>query len=95
MGETKENHAWKRHRRSEPAKILQVTKDAVAFVTKEGWEVFCRHTETVEIQCWERDCILPDVINRIVINLNPSNDSDSDRKNSETDSQKWHCQWVQ
>jgi transposase len=34
-------------------KSLQVTKDVVALVTKEDWEGFCRHTETVESQYWE------------------------------------------
>jgi hypothetical protein len=65
----------------------KVTKDAVAFVTKEGWEVFCRHTEAVESQYWERDGILSDVIDCIVINLNPGSDSDSAGNNSDTDSQ--------
>jgi hypothetical protein len=64
-----------------------VTKDIVALVTKEDWEGFCRHTETVESQYWERDGILPDLIDRIVINLNPGSDSDSDSKNSDADSQ--------
>jgi hypothetical protein len=64
-----------------------VTKDAVALVTKEDWEGFCRHTETVESQYWKRDGILPDVIDRIVINLSPGSDSYSDGKNSDTDSQ--------
>jgi hypothetical protein len=66
-------------------KVLQVTKDAVALVTKEDWEGFCRHTETVESQYWERDGILPDVIDCIVINFNHGSDSDSDHKNSDTD----------
>jgi hypothetical protein len=68
-------------------KSRQVMKDAVALVTKEDWEGFCTHTETVESQYWERDGILPNVIDRIVINLNPGNDSYSDGKNSDTDSQ--------
>jgi hypothetical protein len=75
--------------RSEPAKITtsDVTKDAEALVTKEDWKGFCGHTETVESQYWERDGILPDVIDRVVINLNPGGDRDSDHNNSETDSQ--------
>jgi hypothetical protein len=68
-------------------KLLQVTKDAVALVTKEDWEEFCRHTETVESQYWERDGILPDVIDRSVISLNPGSDSYSYGKNSDTDAQ--------
>jgi hypothetical protein len=59
----------------------------VALVTNEDWEGFCRHTETVESQYWERDGILPDVIDRIVINLNPGSDSDIDGKNGDADSQ--------
>jgi hypothetical protein len=66
---------------------LQVTKDAVALLTKEDWEEFCIHTETVESQYWERDGILPDVIDRVVINLNPVSDNDIDGRNSDTDSQ--------
>jgi hypothetical protein len=41
---------------------LQVRKDAAALVTKEDWEGFCRHTETVESQYSERDGILPDAL---------------------------------
>jgi hypothetical protein len=68
-------------------KLLQVTKDAVALVTKEDWVGFCRHTETVECQYCERDGIHPDVVDRIVNNLNPGSDSYSDGKNSDTDPQ--------
>jgi hypothetical protein len=68
-------------------KLLRVTKDAVSLVIKEDWEGFCRHTETVESQYWERDGILPDVTDSIVINLNPGSDSDSDHKNGDADSQ--------
>jgi hypothetical protein len=58
----------------------------VALVTKEDWEGFCRHTVTVESQYWERDGILPNVLDRIVINLNPGSDTDSqsDCDNSKT-----------
>jgi hypothetical protein len=56
----------------------------VALVAKED-KGFCRHTETVESQYWERDGILPDVTNHTVINVKPG--SDSDRKNSDTYSQ--------
>jgi hypothetical protein len=66
---------------------LQLTKDAVALGSKEDWEGFCRHTETVESQYWERDGILPDMIDRTVVNLNPGSDSYSGRMNSDTDSQ--------
>jgi hypothetical protein len=45
-------------------KLLQVTIDSVALVTEEDWEGFCRHTEIhhPESHYWERDGILPDVI---------------------------------
>jgi hypothetical protein len=68
-------------------KLLQVMKNAVALVTKGDWEGFCRHTETVKSQYWERDGILPDAIDHIVINLNPGSDSYSDGKNSDTNPQ--------
>jgi hypothetical protein len=55
-----------------------VTKDAVALVTKEDWEGFSGHTETAEKQYWERDGIVPEVTDRIVINLSLGNDSDLD-----------------
>jgi hypothetical protein len=60
-----------------------MTKDAVAVVTKVDWKGFCRHTETVESQCWERDAILPDVTDRISI----LTVTVSDVENSDTDSQ--------
>jgi hypothetical protein len=59
-------------------KLLQVTKDEVALLTKEDREGFCRHRETVENQYRERDGIFPEVIDRIVINLSLCSDSDRD-----------------
>jgi hypothetical protein len=58
--------------------LLPLTKGEVALLTKEAWEGFCRHTETVENQYRERDGIFPEVIGRIVINLTLDSDSDSD-----------------
>lgn len=60
-------------------KLLPLTKGEVALLTKEDWEGFCRHTETVENQYRERDGIFPEVIDRIVINLTPDSDSDCGR----------------
>jgi hypothetical protein len=48
-----------------------VTKDAVALATKEDWDVFCTHTETVEKQYWETDGIIPEVTDHTVTNLKP------------------------
>jgi hypothetical protein len=56
-------------------KFLEATKDGMALVTKEE---FCRHTETVKTQYWERGGIVSEVTDRIVINLSPGSDSDSD-----------------
>jgi hypothetical protein len=67
-------------------KLLQVTKNAEAHVTKKDWEGICKHTETGEKQCWEGDGIISKVIDLIVINLNPgSSGSDSDCEVSEPD----------
>jgi hypothetical protein len=45
-------------------------------VTKEDWDGFCRHTETVKKQYWERDGIIPELTDHIVINLKPGCNSD-------------------
>jgi hypothetical protein len=56
-------------------------KDTASFVTQEAWEGFCRHTETVEYQYWERDQIIPDMTN---INLTPGSDSENSDTNSQS-----------
>jgi hypothetical protein len=66
-------------------KLLQVTKNTVALVTKEDWKGVCRHAETAEKQYWERAGIIPEVTDHIVINLNPGSDSDSEYENSDAD----------
>jgi hypothetical protein len=54
-------------------------------VTQEDWGGLCRHTETVEMQYWKRDGMIPRVIDHTVINLNPGSGSGSDCENSDTD----------
>jgi hypothetical protein len=65
---------------------LLVTEGAVALVIKEDWEGFCRHMETVEKQYFEKDGIVSEVIDGIVIiNLSPGSYNDSDCVNSDAD----------
>jgi hypothetical protein len=52
-------------------KNYNFTKDAVALMTKEDWEGFCTHRDTVENQYWRSYGIIPKVMDRTVINLNP------------------------
>jgi hypothetical protein len=66
---------------------LLVAKDALAHMTKEDWEGFSRHIVTVGKQYWERDGIILEVTDHVVINLSPGSDSDNDCESSDTDSQ--------
>jgi hypothetical protein len=56
-------------------------------VTKEDWEEFCRYTEIFENLYWEGCGVIREVIDRWVINPNPSSNCDKDCENSETDFQ--------
>jgi hypothetical protein len=51
-----------------------MTKDAVALVTKEDWDGFCTHTETVEKQYRERDGIIPELTDHTNLNLGCNSD---------------------
>jgi hypothetical protein len=64
-----------------------VTKNAMALVTKEDWEEFCRHTEIAENLYWEGGGVIREVIHRTIINLNRTSNSDNDCENSATDFQ--------
>ncbi|KAJ4436098.1 hypothetical protein ANN_18725 [Periplaneta americana] len=59
-------------------KLHATTIDAIQNVTAEDWDGFCRHVETLEKQYWEKDGIVPDVRDSIIINLDTDSDSDNE-----------------
>ncbi|KAJ4442357.1 hypothetical protein ANN_03943 [Periplaneta americana] len=59
-------------------KLRATTIDAIRNVTAEDWDGFCQHVETLEKQYWEKDGIVPDVIDSIIINLDTDSDSDNE-----------------
>lgn len=69
--------------------LTELTESAISSVTKQDWEGYCKHVEKEEEQYWKKDCILPDLVDSIIINLggtSSDSDSDNDSDNSSTDS---------
>jgi hypothetical protein len=53
-------------------------------VTAKDWEGYCQHVEQLEQQYWERDGIVADVIDTIII-ANPNDSSDDEETSYEDD----------
>jgi hypothetical protein len=49
--------------------LTDLTKIAIASVTKEDWAGYSKHVQMLEQQYWEKDGLLPDVIENIIIFL--------------------------
>lgn len=60
------------------AKLLEVTNEAIQEVTADDWAGFCHHVESQEKLYWEKDGIVPDVIDEIIINLQDDTDGEED-----------------
>ncbi|KAJ4429030.1 hypothetical protein ANN_26026 [Periplaneta americana] len=72
-------------------KLRETTKNGIQEVTQEDWAGFCYHVATLEAEYWEKDRVLPDVIDQISISLNTNSDSevgDSDSENGSSSSEE-------
>jgi hypothetical protein len=49
---------------------------------KQDWMEYCSHVRKLELQCWEKDGIVSDVIDKIVIS--PGDETDSSSSESDT-----------
>jgi hypothetical protein len=70
--------------------LMDITKSAIASVTKEDWVGYSKHVQMLELQYWEEDGQLPDVIDNIIISLGAtdsnSGESSVDSSSSDNDS---------
>jgi hypothetical protein len=48
---------------------MNITKSAIASVTKEGWAGYSKHVQMLEQQYWEKDILLPYVNDNIIFLL--------------------------
>jgi hypothetical protein len=60
--------------------MLDFTTEGIA----KDWEGYCQHVEQLEQQYWERDGVVADVIDTIII-ANPNESSDDEETSSEDD----------
>ncbi|GLH15036.1 Uncharacterized protein GBIM_19437 [Gryllus bimaculatus] len=67
------------------AKLLDLTNWAITHVTTEDWMGYCSHVTKIESEYWERDGIVPDIIDSIVINMDSDNECE-ESKNSDSSS---------
>jgi hypothetical protein len=51
----------------------------IALVTKDDWKHYCHHVKLIEEACYEKDSIISDVIDRIII-TNPNEDDSGDEE---------------
>jgi hypothetical protein len=58
-------------------RLKELTEDAFKTVTKQDWIGYCGHVHKLELQYWEKDGIVSDVIDEIVISLGDETDSSS------------------
>jgi hypothetical protein len=64
-------------------RLLDLTTEGIATVTAKDCEGYCQHVE-LEQQYWERDGVVADVIDTIII-ANPNESSDDEETSSEDD----------
>ncbi|KAJ4440379.1 hypothetical protein ANN_08520 [Periplaneta americana] len=67
-------------------KLRETTKNAIQEVTRKDWAGFCHHVANLEAEYWEKDGVVPDVIDLISINLNTDSDSEAGGSDSENGS---------
>jgi hypothetical protein len=60
------------------AKLLEVTNEAIQEVTADDWAGFYHHVELQEKLYWEKQGIVPDVIDEIITNLQDDTNGEDD-----------------
>jgi hypothetical protein len=66
-------------------KLKELTEDAFKTVTIQYWIGYCSHVRKLELQYWEKDEIVSDVIDEIVIWLGDETDSSSSENDTNED----------
>ena len=68
-------------------KLLHVTKDLVWLVTKDNQQGYWKHVENIQKEYLERDRVVPNAIDNIIIHMNPDGNSggDGERESSDTE----------
>jgi hypothetical protein len=69
--------------------LMDLTKSAIASMTKEHWAGYSKHVQMLEQQYWKENGQLPDMIDNIIsLGATDSNSSESsiDRSSSDDDS---------
>ncbi|KFM62995.1 hypothetical protein X975_11209, partial [Stegodyphus mimosarum] len=56
-------------------KLLKLTEHAIENVTIEKWKNYCAHVESLENAYWEKDGILEEMCDSLVISLDDDDDS--------------------
>lgn len=56
-------------------KLEVATREAIHNVTKDDWMGYCQHVVKVEDSFFEKDGIIDDVVDRIVVSLDEDSDS--------------------
>lgn len=69
-------------------KLQEVTRNAVMSVTPSDWEGYTNHVKRLEDEFWQKDGLIADTVDRIIISLGgiESSDEDEDDDASESDS---------
>jgi hypothetical protein len=57
---------------------MDLTKGAIASVTKEDWAGYSKHVQILEQKYWEEDGQLPDVFDNIIISLGATDNNSSE-----------------
>jgi hypothetical protein len=66
-------------------RLKELTEDAFKTVTKQDWMGYCSYVYRLELQYWEKDGVVSDVIDKIVILLGDETDSSSSESHTSED----------
>jgi hypothetical protein len=66
-------------------RLKKLTENAFKTVTKQDWMGYCSHVRKLELQYWEKDGIVSNVIDKIVISLGDETDSSSSENDTNED----------
>ena len=64
------------------SRLHELVQRGIASVSKDDWAVFCNHVKSIEDAYWEKDGLVENAVDEMIINLG---DDSSDDNNSDTD----------
>jgi hypothetical protein len=59
-------------------RLQELVQEAIKGVTKEDWADYCRYVTNIENSYWQKNAIMEDVIDNVIINLGYTDSSDGD-----------------